>query len=89
MIDNEFMYMFAERLALFSREFSGRLHVSKVLRCYLPANAPYWLGHVVVRESYSFVESYIIHLLLIGLAELVLRRKSCYVLVFFSDVPYT
>jgi hypothetical protein len=32
MIDNEFMYMFAKRLALYSRGLSGRLHVSMVLR---------------------------------------------------------
>jgi hypothetical protein len=40
MIDNEFIYMFAKRLALFVRGLSGRSHVSMVLRCYLPANAP-------------------------------------------------
>jgi hypothetical protein len=61
MIDDEFMYKFAKRLALFSRELSGRLHVGVVPRCYLPTNAPYWLGHVVVHGSDSFVESYIIH----------------------------
>jgi hypothetical protein len=61
MIDDEFMYKFAKRLALFSRELSGRLHVGVVPRCCLPTNAPYWLGHVVVRGSNSFVESYIIH----------------------------
>jgi hypothetical protein len=49
MIDNEFMYMFAKCLALYSRGLSGRLHVSMVLRCCLPANAPYWPGHMVVR----------------------------------------
>jgi hypothetical protein len=32
MIDNEFMYMFAKRLALFLRGLSGRLHVSMVSR---------------------------------------------------------
>jgi hypothetical protein len=44
MIENEFMYMFAKRLALYSRGLSGRLHVSMVLRCCLPVNAPYWPG---------------------------------------------
>jgi hypothetical protein len=57
MIDNEFMYKFAKRLAFFMRELSGRSHVSMVLRCYLPANASYWLGHVVVCGSDTFVES--------------------------------
>jgi hypothetical protein len=61
MIDNEFMYMFAKRLALFTSRLSGRSHVSLVLRCYLPANAPYWLGRVVVRGSDSSIESYIVH----------------------------
>jgi hypothetical protein len=61
MIDNMFMYMFAKRLALFARGLSGRSHVSVVLRCYLPANAPYWPGNVVVRGSDSSIESYIVH----------------------------
>jgi hypothetical protein len=89
MIHDEFMYKFAKHLALFSRELSGRLHVGVVPRCYLPANAPYWLGRVVVRGSDSFVESYIIHPPLVGQTELVLREKSWYVLAFFSDVSYT
>jgi hypothetical protein len=88
MIDDESMYKFAKCLALFSRELSGRLHVGMVPRCCLPANAPYWLGRVVVHGSDSFIESYIIHPPLVGQAELVLRGKSCYALTFFSDVPY-
>jgi hypothetical protein len=66
MIDDEFIYKFAKRLALFSRELSSRLHVGVVPRYCLLANAPYWLGHVVVCESESFVESYIIHPPLVG-----------------------
>jgi hypothetical protein len=66
MIDNVFMYMFAKRLALFMRGLSGRSHVSVVLRCYLPANVSYWLGHVVVHGSDSSIESYIVHPPLIG-----------------------
>jgi hypothetical protein len=89
MIDDEFMYKFAKRLALFSRELSGRLHVGVVPRCYLPANAPYWLGRVLVCGSDRFFESYIIHPMLVGQAELVLHGKSCYVMSFFNDVPYT
>jgi hypothetical protein len=88
MIDDESMYKFAKCLALFSRELSGRLHVGMVPRCCLPANAPYWLGRVVVHGSDSFIESYIIHPRLVGQAELVLRGKSCYALTFFSDIPY-
>jgi hypothetical protein len=61
LIDNEFMYMFKKRLALVVRGLSGRLHVSMVLRCHLPANAPYWPSRVVDHGSDSFIESYIVH----------------------------
>jgi len=89
MIDNEFMYKFTKHLALDARELSGRSHVGVVLRCCLPANVSYWPGHVVVRDSDNFVDSYIVHPPLIGQAELVLRSKSCDVLTYFSNVPYT
>ena len=61
MIDNEFMYKFAKRLALDAWELCGRSHVGVELRCYLPAIVSYWPGHVVVRDSDSFVDSYIVH----------------------------
>ena len=35
MTDNEFMYMFAKRLALFAGGLGDRCHVSMVLRFYL------------------------------------------------------
>ena len=89
MINNEFMYEFAKRLALDARELSGRSHVGVVLRCYLPANVPYGPGHGVVRDGDSFIDSYIVHPPLIGQAEFVLRSKSCDALIYFSNVPYT
>jgi len=89
MIDNEFMYKFLKRLALSARELSGGSHVGMVLRCYLPANVSYWPSRVVVRDGDSFVDSYIVHPPLVGQAEFVLRSKSCYVLIYFSNVPYT
>ena len=89
MIDNEFMYKFAKRLALDARELNGRSHVAVVLRCYLPANVSYWPGRVVVGDSDNFIDSYIVHPPLIGQAELVLWSKSCDVLIYFSNVPYT
>ena len=89
MIDNEFMYKFAKRLALDARELSGRSHVDVVLRCYLPANVSYWPSRGVVRDSDSFVDYYIVHPPLIGQAEFVLRSKSCDVLIYFSNVPCT
>ena len=61
MIDNEFMYKFAKRLALDAREFGDRSHVSVVLRCYLSANVSYWPCCVEVRDSDSFVDSYMVH----------------------------
>jgi len=89
MIDNEFMYEFAKSLDLDTWELSGRSHVGVVLRCYLPTNVSYWPGRVVVRDGDSFVHSYIVHPALIGQAEFVLRSKSCVVLIYFSNVPYT
>ena len=89
MIDNEFMYKFAKRLALDARELSGRSQVGVVLRCYLPTNVSYWPSCVVVRDSDSFIDSYIVHPPLIGLAEFVLRSNSCDALIYFSNVPYT
>ena len=89
LIDNEFMYKFAKRLALDARELGDRSHVSVVLRCYLPANVSYWPGRVVVRDSDSFVDSYIVHPPLIGQAEPVLWSKSCDALIYFINVPYT
>ena len=89
MIDNEFMYKFAKRLALDARELGGRSHVGVVPRCYLPANVSYWPGCVVVHDGDSFVDSYIVHPPLRGQAEFVLRSKSCYVLIYLSNVPYT
>jgi len=89
MIDNEFMYKLAKRLALDSRDLSGRSYVGMVLRYYLPANVSYWLGCVVVRDGDNFVDSYIVHPPLIGQAEFVLWSKSCYVLIYVSSVPYT
>ena len=89
MIGNEFMYMFAKHLALFLGGLGGRFHVSMVLRCRLPTNAPYWLGHVVDHGNDSSIESFVFHPPLIGQVEPQLRRKSCYVLAFYSNVPYT
>ena len=89
MIDNEFMYKFAKRFALDARELSGRSHFGVVLRCYLPANVSFWPGRVVVRDSDSFVDSYIVHPPLIGQAEPVLWSKSCDALIYFINVPYT
>jgi len=59
----------------------GRSCVSMVLRHYLSVDAPYVLGHVVDREGdyYSFVESYVVHFLNVGLVRLRCGVISCYV----------
>jgi len=41
MTHNEFMYMFAKRLALFAGELGDRCHVSMVLGCRLSTITPY------------------------------------------------
>jgi len=89
MIDNEFIYMFAKRLALFVGGLSDRCHVSMVLRCRLSAITPYWLSRMVDHRSVSSVESFVFHPLLVGQVEPQLRRKSSSVLAFYSNVPYT
>jgi hypothetical protein len=61
MIDDEYMHMFAKRLAQFSRELSGRHYVSMVLRYCLPADALYTLGHVVDRGCDTHIESFVVY----------------------------
>ena len=61
MIDDEFIHMFAKRLAQYSSELSGRHYVSVVLKYCLPADAFYTLGHVVDRGCDSSVESFVVH----------------------------
>ena len=89
MIYNEFMYMFAKRLALFTGQLGDRCHASMVLRCHLSAITPYWPGCVVDRRSDSSVESVVFHPPLVGQVEPQLHRKSSSVLAFYSNVPYT
>jgi hypothetical protein len=60
-IDDEFMHMFAKRLAQDARGLSGRHYVSMVLRYCLPTNAFYTLGHVVDHGCDTPVESFIVH----------------------------
>jgi hypothetical protein len=82
-VDDEFMYMFIERLIQFSRELGGTYYVSVVLRYYLPANAPYMPGHVVDRGCDRPVESYVVHPPCVGLVEPGLKGGDDYV----SDPP--
>ena len=61
MIDNEFMHMFAKRLAKDAHGLSGRHYVSMVLRYCLPVDAFCTLGHVVDRRCDTPVESFVVH----------------------------
>jgi hypothetical protein len=62
LIDNKFRHKFIERLVQLRIGLGGRSNVDVVSRLYLPANAPYFLGHVVDREGYfySFIESSVV-----------------------------
>ena len=61
MINDEFMHMFAKRLAHYARELSGRHYLSMVLRYCLPADALCTLDHVVDHRCDTPVESFIVH----------------------------
>ena len=61
MIDDEFMHMFAKRLAQYSSELSGRHYVSMVLKYCFSADVLYTLGHVVDRKYDTLVESFVVH----------------------------
>jgi hypothetical protein len=89
MIDNDFMHMFAKRLAQSSSELSGRGSVGAVLRLYLPANAPYILGHQVVDCGYDIpIESYVAHSPNIGQVEPDYKERIVLLLIFLSNIPY-
>ena len=65
MIDNEFMHMFAKRLAQYSSGLSGRHYVSMVLKYCLLVDALYTLGHVVDHECETPIESFVVHSLFV------------------------
>jgi len=89
MIDNEFMYMFVKRLALFEGELGDRCLVSMVLRYRLSVITHFWLGCMVDHGSDNSVESFVFHPPLVGQVEPQLHRKSRSILAFYSNVPYT
>jgi hypothetical protein len=89
MIDNNFMHMFAKRLAQSSSELSSRGSVGVVLRLYLSMNAPYIPGHQVKDRGCDIsVESYAAHSPNIGQVESGYKEKIALFLLFFSNVPY-
>jgi hypothetical protein len=65
---------------------SGRHCVSMVLIRYLPANAPYILGHVVDHGSDIPVESFVVHSPNIGQVEPSCEGRLALLLIFLSNV---
>ena len=88
MIDNEFMHMFAKRLAQYSSELSGRHYISIVLKYCLPTDAPYIPNHVVDRECDTLVESFVVHSPFVGQVGLTCEGNQALFLIFLSNVPY-
>ena len=88
MIDDEFMHMFAKRLAQYSSELSGRHYVSVVLKYCLPTNALYTLGHVVDCECDTLIESFVVHSPFVGQVEPSYEGNQALFLIFLSNIPY-
>jgi hypothetical protein len=88
MINDEYMHMFAKRLAQFSRELSVRHYVSMVLRYYLSVDALCTLGHVVDRGCGTPVESFVAHSPFVEHVEQCCEGRQALFLIFLSNVPY-
>jgi hypothetical protein len=87
-IDDEFMHMFAKRLAQDARGLSGRHYVSMVLRYCLHVDAFYTLGYVVDHGCDTPVESFVFHSLFVEQVERGCEGRQSLFLIFFSNVPY-
>jgi hypothetical protein len=87
-IDDEFMHMFAKRLAQDARGLSGRYYVSLVLRYCLSADAFCTLGHVVDHGCDTPVESFVVHSPFVEQVERSCEQRQALFLVFLSNVPY-
>ena len=88
MIDNEFMHMFAKRLAQYSSELSGRHYLSMVFKYCLPMDALYTLGHVVDHECDILVESFVVHSPFVEQVEPGCEGSQALLLIFLGNVPY-
>ena len=87
MINDEFMHMFAKRLA-YARELSGRHYVGMMLRYCLSMDALYTLGHVVDHGCDTPIESFVVHSLFVEHVERDCEGRQALFLIFFSNVPY-
>ena len=88
MINDEFMHMFAKRLAQYVHELSGRHYVSMVLRYCLPADALCTLGHEVDRRCDTPVESFVVHSMFVEHIEHDCEGRQALFLIFLSNVPF-
>jgi hypothetical protein len=88
MIDDEYIHMFAKRLAQFSRELGGQHYVSIVLRYCLPTDALCTLGHVVDHGCNTPVKSFVVHSLFVEHVEQCCKERQTLFLIFLSNVPY-
>jgi hypothetical protein len=66
---------------------SGQHHVSVVLRCCLPTNAPYIPDHVVDRGSDTPIETFVVHSPNIGQVRPGCEGRLTLFLIFLSNVP--
>jgi hypothetical protein len=87
-VDDEFMHMFAKRLAQDAHGLSGGHYVSTVLRYCLPADAFCTLGHVVDHRCDTPVESFVVHSPFVEQVERGCEQRQALFLVFLSNVPY-
>ena len=88
MIDDKFMHMFANRLAQYSSESSGRHYVSVLLKYCLPMDALYTSGHMVDHECDPLVESFVVHSPFVEQVEPGCEGRQALFLIFLSNVPY-
>jgi hypothetical protein len=88
MIDDEFMHMFAKRLAQYSSGLSGQHYVSVVLKYCLPADAPYSVGRVVDRRCDTPVESFVVHSPFVEQVESGCEGSQALFLIFLSNISY-
>ena len=84
MIDDEYMHIFAKRLAQYSSELSGQHYVSVVLKYCLPADTLYTPGHVVDRECDTLVEPFVVHFPFIEQVEPGYEENQALFLIFLK-----
>ena len=88
-IDDEFMHMFAKRLAQDARGLSGRHYVSMVLRYCLPMDAFCTVCHVVDHRCDTPIESFVVHSPNIGLqVGFIYEGRQALFFIFLNNTPY-